>query len=393
MQQATTASDPTLSAINAATKSPQVVTAAAAVKAAIALAKTGRATSPGQLSIAPWLGSPNGTTEEFLFIQSLDAGGRRNARITSLDATLFDARVTYSETLVTVYVQVLSQLAKLTAANRKYEYSLQVEQNLAMSLKLIEAQVTAGTKPGSDLELARANWNEARIASQMASENLATIQSSLSAFGLDTSTLDSSSITNAIPSRLNLVETDLLEQRAAATITKLSAERRMASASAQADISMVLRSQNFTRNFTPNDRGFAVQLSIPIDHGSIRSSVATIESQISSIEMRMKDDRSKQNARRKSIETTIASIETAIANTQQSVITPMTDYVAKMKRAYTAGTVTVTAYLDAQRSLHESIHKLMTLRDQRDQLNVQLIEQGGMLPKLLVIHNKQSDRK
>jgi outer membrane protein TolC len=262
-----------------------------------------------------------------------------------------------------------------------------------MSLKLIEAQVSAGTKPGSDLELARANWNEARIASQMASENLATIQSSLSAFGLDTSTLDSSSITNAIPSRLNLVETDLLEQRAAATITKLSAERRMASASGQADISMVLRSQNFTRNFTPNDRGFAVQLSIPIDHGSIRSSVATIESQISSFEMRMKDDRSKQNARRKSIETTIASIETAIANTQQSVITPMTDYVAKMKRAYTAGTVTVTAYLDAQRSLHESIHKLITLRDQRDQLNVQLIEQGGMLPKLLVIHNKQSDRK
>lgn len=393
MQQAAPASDPTLSAINAATKSPQVVTAAAAVKAANALAKTGRATSPGQLSIAPWLGSPNGTTEEFLFIQSLDAGGRRNARINSLDATLFDARVTYSETLVTVYVQLLSQLAKLTAAKREYEYSLQVEQNLAASLKLIEAQVTAGTKPGSDLELARANWNEARIASQMASENLATMKSSLSAFGLDTSTLDSSSITNAIPSRLNLVETDLLEQRAAATITKLSADRRMASASGQADISMVLRSQNFTRNFTPNDRGFAVQLSIPIDHGSIRSSVATIESQISSIEMRMKDDRSKQNARRKSIETTIASIETAIANTQQSVITPMTDYVAKMKRAYTAGTVTVTAYLDAQRSLHESIHKLMTLRDQRDQLNVQLIEQGGMLPKLLVIQNKQSDRK
>jgi outer membrane protein TolC len=156
---------------------------------------------------------------------------------------------------------------------------------------------------------------------------------------------------------------------------------------------MVLRSQNFTRNFTPNDRGFAVQLSMPIDHGSIRSNVATIESQISSIEMRMKDDRSKQNVRRKSIETTIASIETAIANTQQSVITPMEDYVAKMQRAYTAGTVTVTAFLDAQRSLHESIHKLLTLQDQRDQLSVQLIEQGGMLPKQLVIHNKQSDRK
>jgi len=68
-------------ALRAALRSPQVITAAFIVKSALTLARSGRSTTSGQLTIAPWLGSPNGTTEEFLFTQSLEAGGRRTARV------------------------------------------------------------------------------------------------------------------------------------------------------------------------------------------------------------------------------------------------------------------------------------------------------------------------
>jgi outer membrane protein TolC len=107
----------------------------------------------------------------------------------------------------------------------------------------------------------------------------------------------------------------------------------------------------------------------------------------------LNDERTKQSSRRKAIEATIASIDTAITTTQQAVISPMTDFVAKMQRAYVAGTATVMSYLDAQRSLHESERRLISLRDQRDQGIRHLIEQGGMLPSQLIAATKQSNRK
>jgi outer membrane protein TolC len=116
-------------------------------------------------------------------------------------------------------------------------------------------------------------------------------------------------------------------------------------------------------------------------------------SQISSIELRLKDDVAKQQSQRKAIEATIASIDSAVISTQQAVVTPLTEYVEKMQRAYTAGAVTIIAYLDAQRSLHDAERKLIAMKDQRDQSVLQLIEKGGMLPGQLNITPKQSDRK
>lgn len=393
MQQPASASDPKLIAIIATIRSPQVIASESAVKSALKSLKSGRATTPGQLTIAPWLGSPNGTTEEFLFIQSLDAGGRRNARLSNLDTSLLDAQLTYGETVLTVYRQILSHLTQLAACEREYTHSLQVENNLAASLKVIEAQVAAGTKPGSDVELAKVIWNEAHIAAVMASDRVAASRINLAAYGIASDIQESGVSERAIPNLSHLQPTNNLEQRALLNVAKLSSELRMTSAASRPDVSMVVRSQNFTRNFTPNDRGVALQLSIPVDHGSIKSSKATIASQISNIELRIKDDQAKQSSYRKAIEATISSIDAAIATTQQTVVLPMTDYVAKMQRAYMAGTVTVMAYLDAQRSLHAAERKLITLKDQRDQSILQLIEQGGMAPSQLSITIKQSDRK
>ena len=393
LQQPPTASDPTLIAVLAAARSPQVSASESALKSALTSLKSGRATTPGQLTIAPWLGSPNGTTEEFLFIQSLDAGGRRNARLSILDANFLDAQLTFSESVLAVYRQILSHLTKLAAAEREYTHSIQIQNNLAASLKVIEAQVAAGTKPGSDAELAKVIWNEAHIAVAMASERVASERISLESFGIGLDILQSGVCEKAIPKVSSLQQGNLLERRALLNVAKLSSDLRITTASGRPDVSMVVRSQNFTRNFTPNDRGIAVQISIPVDHGSIRSSKATIASQISSIELRLKDDVAKQQSQRKAIEATIASIDSAVISTQQAVVTPLTEYVEKMQRAYTAGAVTIIAYLDAQRSLHDAERKLIAMKDQRDQSVLQLVEQGGMLPGQLNITPKQSDRK
>lgn len=356
-------------------------------------AKAGRSTVPGQLSIAPWLGSPNGTTEEFLFIQSLDAGGRRGARLTSIDASLLDAKATYNETLKSVYVTILTQCVQLLLAQRAADHALLVEKNLAESMRVIEAQVNAGTKPGSDLELAKAVWNEARIDTVLASEKVMTLRTSLQAYGISNGDVNLKTISRVLPELRSLHPDHVLEGRADVNIAKLIADKQSVSASGRPDVSMVVRSQNFTRNFTPNDRGIALQLSIPVDHGTIRANAATFDSQIGNVERRLEDESAKQKALRISIEANIASIDSGIIASQQKVIAPLSDYVSKMQRAYAAGTVNVVTFLDAQRAYHSALGKLLALQDRRDMAVLQLVEQGGMIPRQFTNYNQQSDKK
>ena len=385
--------DPMQAAVEAAIRSPQVSAAATTATGALALTKSGRATTSAQLAIAPWLGSPNGTTEEFLFLQPLEAGGRRSARVSSLDVQLVDAETAYLETVTVVYSQILSQLTTLAAAERDHSHAVKVEKNLEAALKVVEAQVAAGTKPGSDIDLVKVHWSEANIASVLAAELVTSSRVKLLSYGLDVSMFQRGAAALAIPNLTILSPTNLLERRGSVTVAKLASEMQASSASSRPDVSIMVRSQNFTRNFTSNDRGVAVQISIPIDHGSIKANTSTIASQISSLTTRLNDERTKQSSRRKAIEATIASIDAAITTTQQAVISPMTDFVAKMQRAYVAGTATVMSYLDAQRSLHDSERRLISLRDQRDQGIRHLIEQGGMLPSQLIAATKQSNRK
>lgn len=381
------------SVISAVLRSPRVVSAASFVKSTMRAAKAGRSTVPGQLSIAPWLGSPNGTTEEFLFIQSLDAGGRRGARLTSIDASLLDAKATYNETLKSVYVTILTQCVQLLLAQRAADHALLVEKNLAESMRVIEAQVNAGTKPGSDLELAKAVWNEARIDTVLASEKVMTLRTSLQAYGISNGDVNLKTISRVLPELRSLHPDHVLEGRADANIAKLIADKQSVSASGRPDVSMVVRSQNFTRNFTPNDRGIALQLSIPVDHGTIRANAATFDSQIGNVERRLEDESAKQKALRISIEANIASIDSGIIASQQKVIAPLSDYVSKMQRAYAAGTVNVVTFLDAQRAYHSALGKLLALQDRRDMAVLQLVEQGGMIPRQFTNYNQQSDKK
>jgi len=387
------ASDAMDFALSATIRSPQVIAAASNVKSALALSKSGRATAPGQLTVAPWLGSPNGTTEEFLFIQSLEAGGRRSARVSSHDALLLDAQANYNETVVSVYTKILAHVAQFLAAERSHAHAIHVENNLAESVRVIETQVLAGTKPGSDLEIAKAMLNAARIESELALERTRAIRISLEAYAVDEAHKPTGMRAFTIPDRASLLPGNTIELRGAANAARLSFDMRASTASGRPDVAVVIRSQNFTRNFTPNDRGLAVQVSIPVDHGTIRANSSTIQRQMASDVLRVTDDINKQTALRSSIDANIASIDIGIVKTQETVITPLSTYVSKMQRAYMTGTVSVLAFLDAQRSYHDAERKLIGLRDQRDVAMLQLIEQGGMIPKQLVTSIKQNDRK
>jgi len=109
--------------------------------------------------------------------------------------------------------------------------------------------------------------------------------------------------------------------------------------------------------------------------------------------MQVKDDQTKQTSLRIAIDANIAGLDIGIAKTQEAVILPLSAYVSKMQRAHTAGTVNVLAILDAQRSYHDAKQKLITLQDQRDMALLQLIEQGGLVPKLFVTSTEHADRK
>ncbi len=379
--------------INATLQSSQVVAAASHVKSAISLAKSGRSSLPGQLTIAPWLGSPNGTTEEFLFIQSLEAGGRRAARVTATDSLILDTQATYAESIVRVYTKILGIIVQLAAAERAHTQAKLVERNLADSLRVIETQVAAGSRPGSDVELARAMWSAARIETTMEYERSKALREQIAAYGINNFGSSSSAVSSAIPQRNTLTFSNALGLRGASNAARLSAELRSANASGRPDVSLLVRSQNFTRNFTPNDRGIAVQVSIPVDHGTMRANATTVQSQLTSLEARLKDEQSKQVSLCRSIDATIASLDVGITSTENSVVTPLFNYANKMQRAYLAGTVTVLAYLDAQRSYHDAQRKLITLRDERDQAILQLIEHGGLIPNDLVTAIDQSIRK
>lgn len=285
---------PAEAVIVAVRQSPQVIAADSNLKAAYKLAMSSRATAPGQLTIAPWLGSPNGTTEEFLFIQSLDAGGRRSARVSSHNALILEAQATYAETLVSTYVKILTHVTELASAQRVHSYNAQIEKNFAESLRVIEAQVAIGTKPGSDIELAKAMWHDARINTALAAERVNSHRITLKAYGISSGNQILDVTRSGIPLLSEMQPGTILELRASASIAKLNGDILTTKASGRPDVSMVVRSQNFTRNFTPNDRGIAVQLSIPIDHGSIKGNTGAIASQIASVEARVKDDLTKQ---------------------------------------------------------------------------------------------------
>ena len=82
-------------AVGLASRFPKVSVCASTDNCPLVSMQSGRATTLTQLAITQWLGSANGTTEEVLHFQPLEAGGRRRARVSSLDVKLVDAQTTH----------------------------------------------------------------------------------------------------------------------------------------------------------------------------------------------------------------------------------------------------------------------------------------------------------
>jgi hypothetical protein len=94
--------------------------------------------TPEPLSTTPRLSTQNGTAEAFVFLQALAAGGRRHARVSSLDLQLLDAQRTHLETLRTVFSQIPTHLTKLAAAQRDYSQAFKASKLIfAANAKLL----------------------------------------------------------------------------------------------------------------------------------------------------------------------------------------------------------------------------------------------------------------
>jgi hypothetical protein len=87
-QVSTSKSDRLKIAVGLASRFPKVSLCASTANCPLASIESGRAKTSAQLEITQWLGSPNGTTEALLILQPLKAGGRRDARVSSLLCTV-----------------------------------------------------------------------------------------------------------------------------------------------------------------------------------------------------------------------------------------------------------------------------------------------------------------
>lgn len=75
-------------AVGLASRFPKISVCASTANLPLVRLQSGRVTTSAQLAITQWLGSPNGTAEAFVFLQPLEAGESRNARVSSLDLQL-----------------------------------------------------------------------------------------------------------------------------------------------------------------------------------------------------------------------------------------------------------------------------------------------------------------
>ena len=87
-QVSTSKSDRLKIAVGLASRFPKVSLCASTANCPLVSIESGRAKTSAQLEITQWLGSPNDTTEALLNLQPLKAGGRRRARVSSLDVQL-----------------------------------------------------------------------------------------------------------------------------------------------------------------------------------------------------------------------------------------------------------------------------------------------------------------
>lgn len=341
-------------AIQMALKShPEIVAVRQEIAAATEGVTAARALSAPIFYVAPWLGSANGTTEEFFFSQPLEINGARGARVavavSRLAVSMVGADV---ETLSLVHAVRVAYdaLAYAQAQESLAKESFQLTQELD---RITTRQVELGARPGIEATQTRIEVSRAQQLVVQASGKRKSAQAALA-------TLLGKSPEEELPtlSLLPLIPTPLKETTVprpelaleAAQLTRLASEEKLARTELKPDVSLMLRSQNIFHPSGPADRGAAVQLNFPLDWGAkrarVRQSVAATKAQEarqSALILQLVQERAQAKAQLESAETVLQSFQTDLIQRSERLL-------QASKTGFQAGQTGITVVLEAQRT-------------------------------------------
>jgi outer membrane protein, heavy metal efflux system len=327
------------------------------VRQEIAAAKEGvtaaRTLSAPIFYVAPWLGSANGTTEEFFFSQPLEVNGARGARaavaVSRLAASAAGADV---ETLSLVHAVRLTYdaLAYAQAQEALAQDSLQLTQELD---RLTTRQVELGARPGIEATQTRIEVSRAQQQVIQASGQRKSAQAALAA-------LLGKPPEEVLPplSPLPLTTVPLIEKNVprpelaleAANLQRLLSEEKLARTELKPDLSLMLRSQNLFHPSGPADRGAAVQVNFPLDWGAKRARVRQVaaateaqQARQSALTIQLAQERAQAKAQLESAEAVLESYQTDLIQRSERLL-------LASKTGFQAGQTSITAVLEAQRT-------------------------------------------
>lgn len=318
--------------------------------------RAARAPAPPTFSIAPWIGSANGTTEEFLFLQPLEVNGARGARsvvaqarreqtAASLElerwALVHAVRVAYDSL---AYAQARTALARET---------LELTRELD---RLTRRQVELGTRPGIEATQTRIEVIRAEQAhAQAEGERRAATGALASLMGIP----QGESLPALTPLALSVVPPEQTPAGTAprpelavegANQKRLRGEQQLARTELKADLAFVLRSQNLFHPSYPSDRGAAVQVNLPLDWGARRARVRQLEvateAQSARQEALVRQLQQEQEAARVRLETAAQTLQTYEAD----LLERTERLLNASKTGFQAGQTSITAVLEAQRT-------------------------------------------
>lgn len=327
------------------------------VRQEIVAAKEGvaaaRALSAPIFYVAPWLGSANGTTEEFLFSQPLEINGARGARtavaVSRLAVSSAGADLERLSLVHAVRV-AYDALAYAQAQEALAQESLQLTQELD---RVTTRQVELGARAGIEATQTRIEVSRAQQQVIQASGQRKSAQAALAA-------LLGKSFEEALPplSPLSLTIMPLAESGGprpelaleTANLQRLISEEKLVRTELKPDISLMLRSQNLFRPSGPSDRGAAVQVNFPLDWGAKRARVRQIaaateaqQARQSALTLQLAQERAQVRAQLESAELVLQSFQTDLIQRSERLL-------QASRTGFQAGQTSITAVLEAQRT-------------------------------------------
>lgn len=344
---------------------PRVAAARRDREAATLGLRSASAVSNPSLLLSPAIGSLNGTTEEFLLTQPLEINGSRTARRRLASAKSVEADRRLDGEIRAVVAEVQAAVVGLWRERSLLRLATATRDDLARIETLTRKQVELGSRAGVDstrasLELLRA---EQRVT--LSRGRMLAAQTALAvAMGLDPGASIGELADPPAPGELPDLERSLAAARGsrweidvqAALLEAARADNRIVRADSLPDLAPQFRAQQLlTRRPSTRDYGFSVAIQWPVlDWGGRRTRLAQGNATIAAQQERLAATRRTVDQEVAAAHARLDAAKAVLASTgaASSTASRLLDSITV---GYREGTITLPAFLDAQRSHRETI--------------------------------------